>query len=81
MLSLRPLYLLAALALSGTVGPEPYNTFDGPGFLACHDVAAVHDARSVDEIQSVPLPGRRRRRPEGPRLGQGTHVVRHHVLQ
>ncbi|GJC97491.1 FAD/FMN-containing dehydrogenase [Colletotrichum higginsianum IMI 349063] len=53
MLSLRPLRLLAALALSGTVGAEPYNTFDGPGFPACHDVAAVHDARSVDEIQSI----------------------------
>ncbi|KAK6224381.1 hypothetical protein QIS74_02708 [Colletotrichum tabaci] len=49
MLSLRPICLLAALALSGTVGAEPFNAFDGPGFPACHDVAAslVRDAAAA----------------------------------
>ncbi|SPO04557.1 related to ALO1 - D-arabinono-1,4-lactone oxidase [Cephalotrichum gorgonifer] len=39
---------LAALAAA-----EPYNTFDGPGFPACNEVAAVHEARTVDEIQGL----------------------------
>lgn len=40
------LWLPAALAF-------PYNTFDGEGFPACNDVAAVHNATSVDEIASL----------------------------
>ncbi|GAB1216759.1 hypothetical protein ATERTT37_005977 [Aspergillus terreus] len=31
----------------------PYNTFDGPGYPACRDVAAIHTPTSVDEIQSL----------------------------
>ncbi|KAK7754644.1 hypothetical protein SLS62_003428 [Diatrype stigma] len=40
------LWLPAALAF-------PYNTFDGEGFPACNDVAAVHNATSVDEMASL----------------------------
>jgi L-gulonolactone oxidase len=39
---------LAALAAA-----EPYNTYDGPGFPACNEVAAVYDPRTVDEIQGL----------------------------
>jgi FAD/FMN-containing dehydrogenase len=31
----------------------PYNTFDGDGFPACNDVAAVYHPSSVDEIVSL----------------------------
>jgi L-gulonolactone oxidase len=31
----------------------PYNTFDGDGFAACHDVASVQQPSSVDEIVSI----------------------------
>ena len=31
----------------------PYNTFDGEGFPACRDVAAVHNATSVEEMASL----------------------------
>ncbi|KAK2057538.1 FAD-binding domain-containing protein [Colletotrichum caudatum] len=53
MLYPRPFCLLAALTLAVAVGAAPYNTFDGPGFPACNDVAAVYNATSVDEIQSL----------------------------
>lgn len=47
-------YSLAALAVAITpLAAEPYNTFDGEGFAACHDVASVHAATSVDDIVSV----------------------------
>ncbi|CAI4212633.1 unnamed protein product [Parascedosporium putredinis] len=48
MLSRGILLGLAALAAAG-----PYNTYDGPGFPACNEVAAVHEPRSVDEMQSL----------------------------
>ncbi|KAL1956493.1 hypothetical protein VTO42DRAFT_7056 [Malbranchea cinnamomea] len=51
MVSLRPFLVLELLALSAAAAP--YNTFDGPGFPACNDVAAVYDATSVDHIQSL----------------------------
>ncbi|KAJ1335986.1 L-gulonolactone oxidase [Microdochium nivale] len=51
MLSLRHVPVLAALALGASAGP--YNTFDGPGFPACDEVAAVHYPRSVDEIVTL----------------------------
>lgn len=53
MPSLRPLPLLAMLLASTAVTAAPYNTFDGPGFPACNDVAAVHNATSVSDIQSL----------------------------
>jgi len=28
----------------------PYNTFDGPGFAACHEVANIYQPTTVDEI-------------------------------
>ncbi|KAF6827676.1 FAD fmn-containing dehydrogenase [Colletotrichum plurivorum] len=52
MLSL-PALAGAALTLAAAVSAFPYNTFDGPGFPACREVAAVHNATSVDEIQSL----------------------------
>ncbi|KAI1854355.1 hypothetical protein JX265_012524 [Neoarthrinium moseri] len=45
-------YLLLASAALGVVA-EPYNTFDGPGFPACRDVAAVYNVTSVDEMVSI----------------------------
>ncbi|KAM0234823.1 hypothetical protein ACHAPO_006187 [Fusarium lateritium] len=50
MASVRSLGILA-FALGATA--VPYNTFDGPGFPACQDVAAVHDASSVKDIQNI----------------------------
>lgn len=32
---------------------DPFNTFDGPGFPACNEVAAVYSPTSVDGIQSL----------------------------
>lgn len=41
------------LACAAGVAAGPYNTFDGPGFPACHDVASVHNVTSVDEMVSI----------------------------
>ncbi|EEY15748.1 conserved hypothetical protein [Verticillium alfalfae VaMs.102] len=41
------------LMLALTASAEPYNTYDGPGFPACHDVAAVYNPKTVDDIQAV----------------------------
>ena len=32
---------------------EPYNTFDGPGFPACRDVAKVYSPKTVEEAVSI----------------------------
>ncbi|KAJ0387307.1 hypothetical protein COL922a_002548 [Colletotrichum nupharicola] len=50
---MKPLPSLAAAAALPLALAAPYNTFDGPGFPACNDVAAVHNATSVAEIQSL----------------------------
>lgn len=52
MPSLRAISLLASAGLPAAFA-FPYNTFDGEGFPACRDVAAVHNATSVDEIVSL----------------------------
>lgn len=44
---------LAVLSLALGSIAEPYNTFDGPGFPACNNVSAVHDATSVKDIQNI----------------------------
>ncbi|KAF9522205.1 hypothetical protein CPB83DRAFT_919332, partial [Crepidotus variabilis] len=31
----------------------PYNTFDGPGFPACRDVAAVYEPNTIDEAVAI----------------------------
>ncbi|KAK7045771.1 hypothetical protein VNI00_007172 [Paramarasmius palmivorus] len=36
-----------------TVSAEPYNTFDGPGFPACNEVAKVYRPSTVDEMVSI----------------------------
>ncbi|KAF7522197.1 hypothetical protein G7054_g12232 [Neopestalotiopsis clavispora] len=41
------------LACAVGVSAGPYNTFDGPGFPACNDVASVHNVTSVDEMVSI----------------------------
>lgn len=46
--TLSPFLLLSRLALGA-----PYNTFDGDGFPACYDVAAVYHPSSVDEMISI----------------------------
>jgi L-gulonolactone oxidase len=46
-------YLQSALVLSAAVAGDPYNTFDGPGFPACNEVAKVYNATSVDEMVSI----------------------------
>nr|XP_036589222.1 FAD/FMN-containing dehydrogenase [Colletotrichum truncatum]KAF6800864.1 FAD/FMN-containing dehydrogenase [Colletotrichum truncatum] len=43
----------AAFALAPLAAAVTYNTFDGPGFPACRNVAAVYNATSVDEVQSL----------------------------
>lgn len=47
------LLLGSAAALLGSVSAFPYNTFDGPGFPACNNVAAVYNVTSVDEMVSL----------------------------
>ncbi|KAI1430750.1 FAD/FMN-containing dehydrogenase [Xylaria sp. CBS 124048] len=45
-----------AVAVAVAVTPiiaGPYNTFDGDGFPACRNVAAVHDATSIDDMVSI----------------------------
>ncbi|GJJ13322.1 hypothetical protein Clacol_007574 [Clathrus columnatus] len=32
---------------------SPYNTYDGPGFPACHSVAQIHHPSTVDEIVGI----------------------------
>ncbi|KAF2963402.1 hypothetical protein GQX73_g10165 [Xylaria multiplex] len=45
---------IAALAVAvSPISAKPYNTFDGDGFPACHDVASVYEATSVDDMVSV----------------------------
>lgn len=53
--SLRKLGLLLGngAALLGSASAFPYNTFDGPGFPACNDVAAVYNVTSIDEMVSI----------------------------
>ncbi|KAK8070939.1 FAD-binding domain-containing protein [Apiospora hydei] len=53
--SLRQLGLLlaSAAALFGSASAFPYDTFDGPGFPACNNVAAVYNVTSVDEMVSI----------------------------
>ncbi|KAI0130183.1 FAD/FMN-containing dehydrogenase [Xylariales sp. AK1849] len=51
MSPLSSLCLLTSLLLG--VSAEPYNTFDGEGFPACHDVAAVHNVTSIDEMVQI----------------------------
>ncbi|KAL4735477.1 hypothetical protein BDV11DRAFT_196020 [Aspergillus similis] len=45
--------LLFLLARPLGIAGAPYNTFDGPGYPACNEVAAVYAPTSVDEIQSL----------------------------
>jgi L-gulonolactone oxidase len=48
---------LVASPLGRTRAPtyrlEPYNTFDGPGFPACRDVAKVYSPKTVEEAVSI----------------------------
>jgi hypothetical protein len=32
---------------------EPYNTFDGPGFPACHEVSQVYSPGTIDDIVTL----------------------------
>lgn len=41
------------LGMAALAAAEPYNTYDGPGFPACNEVAAVYDPRTVDDIQGL----------------------------
>ncbi|KAH8597502.1 FAD/FMN-containing dehydrogenase [Bisporella sp. PMI_857] len=52
MLFLPAISVLTAAAFRG-VSAEPYNTFDGPGFPACNDVAAVYNVTSVAQVVSI----------------------------
>ncbi|PKS12439.1 hypothetical protein jhhlp_000645 [Lomentospora prolificans] len=42
-----------AMGVVALAAAEPYNTYDGPGFPACNEVAAVYEPRTVDEIQGL----------------------------
>ncbi|KAB2579938.1 putative fad fmn-containing dehydrogenase protein [Lasiodiplodia theobromae] len=48
---MKPFLPLLAAALGAAA--IPYNTFDGPGFPACNDVASVINATSVAQIESL----------------------------
>ena len=50
-MSLSLLAFVAALAPA--VLADPYNTFDGPGFPACNEVAAVYHPTTIDELQAI----------------------------
>ncbi|PLN79063.1 FAD-binding domain-containing protein [Aspergillus taichungensis] len=50
---MRVLPAITALALALKATASPYNTFDGEGFPACNEVAAVRTPGSVDEIQDM----------------------------
>ncbi|CAA7266050.1 unnamed protein product [Cyclocybe aegerita] len=45
--------LLSVLGLAGLVRADPYNTFDGPGFPACLNVAAVHNPTTIDQAVAI----------------------------
>jgi FAD/FMN-containing dehydrogenase len=45
--------LLSLLTLPLGIAGDPYYTFDGEGFPACNDVAAVYIPSSVGEIQAL----------------------------
>ena len=43
-----------ALSISSTLLPGgPHNTFDGPGFPACHNVSATFRPSSIDEMATI----------------------------
>lgn len=52
MLNLGRLSLLA-FGAQRVVAGFAYNTFDGEGSPACHNVVEVHNATSVEEIQEL----------------------------
>ncbi|KLU91242.1 hypothetical protein MAPG_09764 [Magnaporthiopsis poae ATCC 64411] len=52
MLSLASV-LTSALALGGAVSAFAWNTFDGPGYPACHNVSEVHNATSVEDMAAL----------------------------
>ncbi|KAH6682650.1 hypothetical protein B0J14DRAFT_129902 [Halenospora varia] len=50
----KSIVLAALLSLYSTcVSAIPYNTFDGDGFPACHNVSAIYHPSSVDEMVSI----------------------------
>lgn len=52
MLSLTSV-LTWALALGGAASAFEWNTFDGPGYPACHNVSEVHNATSVEDMAAL----------------------------
>jgi FAD/FMN-containing dehydrogenase len=48
----RLLSLILLLLSHSVVWAEPFNTFDGPGFPACHNVAAVHSPNTINDTIS-----------------------------
>ncbi|KAL1753550.1 hypothetical protein FB107DRAFT_264247 [Schizophyllum commune] len=46
------LALLAAV-IAPAARADPYNTFDGPGFPACNEVAAVYHPTTIDEMAAL----------------------------
>jgi L-gulonolactone oxidase len=50
MVSARGISVLALVAGAQAI---PYNTFDGEGFPACKNVAAIYNATSVDDMVSL----------------------------
>lgn len=46
-------YAVGVLTLALFSRAEPFNTFDGPGHPACNNVAQVHNATSVEEMQDI----------------------------
>ncbi|EMD90809.1 hypothetical protein COCC4DRAFT_56504 [Bipolaris maydis ATCC 48331] len=46
-------FALLASLLSSVVFSDPFNTFDGPGFPACREVAKVYDPNTVQETIDI----------------------------
>lgn len=49
----RLLSLIPLLLSHSVVWAEPFNTFDGPGFPACRNVAAVHSPNTINDTISL----------------------------
>lgn len=50
---LRLNFLLTIVSVLRLSSAAVYNTFDGEGFPSCYNVTEVHDATSVEQIQSL----------------------------
>ena len=53
MAILKSVAIGLGLGLLLTASAVPFNTFDGEGFQACHDVAAVYQPKTIDDMITI----------------------------